>query len=124
MTFARHSNSCSRAICVALRETTVTGNLFVPKTPEAFTYDADGNQTSDGHWTNRWDAENRLISAESLSTTPLASRRKVEWKYDWQGRRIRQTTYDGSSGSYEKVSVNGIDRFFRVGARWGMARKL
>jgi RHS repeat-associated protein len=28
------------------------------------------------------------------------AKRKVEWTYDHQGRKIRQTTYDGSSGSY------------------------
>jgi RHS repeat-associated protein len=78
----------------------VTGNVFVPKTPEPFGYDADGNLTSDGRWTYTWDAENRLTKVESLATGPTASKRKVEWTYDGQGRRIRQTTYDGSSGSY------------------------
>jgi len=39
----------------------VTGNLFLPKTAEAFTFDQDGNQTSDGRWTNTWDGANRLI---------------------------------------------------------------
>jgi RHS repeat-associated protein len=46
-----------------------------------------------------WDAENRLTSAVSLTNTPVASQRKVEWQFDGKGRRIRQTTYDGSSGS-------------------------
>ena len=41
---------------------TNTGNLFVPKTPEQFTYDADGNLTNDGRWAYTWDAENRLVS--------------------------------------------------------------
>ena len=27
-----------------------TGHAFVPKTPETFTYDADGNLLSDGRW--------------------------------------------------------------------------
>jgi len=78
----------------------VTGNVFVPKTPEAFGYDADGNLTSDGRWTYTWDAENRLTKVESLAAGPTTSKRKVEWTYDGQGRRIRQTTSDGSSGSY------------------------
>jgi len=42
-------------------EPTVTGNLFVPRTPEVFTHDLDGNLTSDGRWTYTWDAENRLL---------------------------------------------------------------
>jgi len=73
-------------------ETPVTGNVFVPKTPEAFTYDLDGNMTSDGRWNYTWDAENRLVKVESRSDTPQASWRRVEWTYDALGRRIRQTT--------------------------------
>jgi len=41
--------------------TTVTGNVFVAKTPEVFSYDLDGNMTSDGRWNYTWDAENRLV---------------------------------------------------------------
>jgi len=40
---------------------TVTGNIYVPQTPEVFHYDADGNLQSDGRWNYTWDAENRLI---------------------------------------------------------------
>jgi len=81
-------------------EPTITGNLFVPRTPEPFTYDLDGNMTSDGRWNYTWDAENRLVKAESRPDTPQASWRQVEWQYDALGRRIRQITYDGSSGSW------------------------
>jgi RHS repeat-associated protein len=80
--------------------TRVTGHLFVAQTPEAFGYDADGNLTNDGRWGFTWDAENRLTKVESLASGPTASKRKVTWEYDAQGRRVRQTTYDGSSGSY------------------------
>jgi len=58
----------------------------------------DGNLTNDGRWTYAWDAENRLTQVESLSSSPTASKRKVVWEYDGQGRRIRQTTHDLSSG--------------------------
>src|SRR5690606_35319412 len=42
------ANNCSAALWEAVSvaatgETTVNGNVFVPQTPEAFTYDADGN---------------------------------------------------------------------------------
>lgn len=80
--------------------TNITGNVFLAQTPESFGYDADGNVTSDGRWTYTWDAENRLVKVENLSGNPTASKRKVEWTYDYAGRRIRQTTSDGSSGSY------------------------
>jgi RHS repeat-associated protein len=79
---------------------TNVGSLFLPKTAESFTHDLDGNLTSDGRWTNFWDAENRLIQVESLSSSPAASKRKVTYEYDGGGRRVRHTTSDGSSGSY------------------------
>ena len=77
-----------------------TGNVFVPQTPENLGYDTDGNLTGDGRFNYTWDAENRLMKVESLASAPAASKRRVVWEYDHRGRRIRQTTYDGSSGSY------------------------
>jgi len=47
------------------------GHQFVPKSAEAFGYDADGNQTNDGRWTLTWDGENRLIQMQSLSSAPI-----------------------------------------------------
>jgi len=85
----------------APNETTVTRHEFVPKTPETFAYDADGNLTNDGRWSYVWDAENRLIRVESRPVTPQGSWRRVEWQYDAFGRRIRQTTSDGSSGTWQ-----------------------
>src|SRR5262249_45890415 len=41
--------------------TNTVGSSFIPGTLEAFTYDLDGNLTSDGRWTYHWDAENRLV---------------------------------------------------------------
>jgi RHS repeat-associated protein len=77
-----------------------TGFVFVAQSPEAFGHDLDGNLTNDGRWLLTWDAESRLTKAESLASTPTASKRKVEWTYDYRGRRVRQTTSDSSSGSY------------------------
>ena len=78
-----------------------TGNVFVPKTPELFTYDADGNMLSDGRWNYTWDAENRLLRVQSRSDTPQGSWRRVEWQYDVMGRRTRQISSDGSSGTWQ-----------------------
>ncbi len=90
----------TNVIVAATGQTSVTGNVFVAKTAETFRYDADGNMTNDGRWSFTWDAENRLTQVQSLSTGPTASKRKVVWEYDYRGRRGRQTTYNGSSGSY------------------------
>jgi RHS repeat-associated protein len=63
------------------------GNVFLPQTPEQFTYDADGNLTSDGRWTNTWDAENRLVSTQSLTNGPAGSKLQLLFSYDYMSRR-------------------------------------
>ncbi len=70
-----------------------TGNLFLAKTPETFTHDAEGNLTSDGRWINTWDGENRLIRQETIATVPAAAKRKLEFAYDSQNRRIRKQVF-------------------------------
>ncbi len=39
--------------------------VFLPKTPEWFSHDLDGNLLTDGKWIYTWDGENRLISMET-----------------------------------------------------------
>jgi RHS repeat-associated protein len=70
---------------------TVTGNVFLPQTPEVFSYDADGNLTNDGHYSYTWDAENRLLFMQTVSTLPTAAWFQIQMEYDWQGRRVRKT---------------------------------
>ncbi len=52
--------------------TEITRGVFLPKTPEAFLYDADGNLTKDGKWTYAWDAENRLKVVEFYGDAPVS----------------------------------------------------
>ena len=82
---------------------TNAGSVFVPKTPEAFGYDADGNMTNDGRFALTWDAENRLVKVESLASAPVGSKRKVEWTFDGLGRRVRQTEFvwNASTNDYQ-----------------------
>ncbi|MDB6110873.1 MAG: type secretion protein Rhs [Pedosphaera sp.] len=85
---------------------TTTGNLFLPQTPEQFSYDLDGNLTSDGRWTNRWDAENRLISMESLTNTPAPSKLRLTFAYDSHGRRITKAVEALSGATWNMVLSN------------------
>lgn len=78
---------------------TISGEIFVPPGTETFTYDFDGNLTTDGRWTCSWDAENRLTQIESLSSPPAGSQRKLVFEYDHLSRRIRKTVYENGSGS-------------------------
>jgi RHS repeat-associated protein len=85
---------------------TVAANAFVPKAPELFTYDADGNLTSDSRWTYGWDAENRLTTVTSLSTGPAASKLRLDFTYDYQGRRIQKIVSTWSLSAYIPQSTN------------------
>jgi len=81
----------------------VTGNLFLAKTPEAFAYDADGNLTNDGRWAYLWDGENQLVRQFAPTTGPAGSVKALTFGYDWQRRRISKTVSNYSGGSWNKV---------------------
>ena len=86
--------------------TNFAGNIFLPQTPESFSYDADGNLTQDGRWTYGWDAENRLTNMTSLSTAPTGSKRKLDFVYDFQGRRIQKIVSTNNGAAYYPQSTN------------------
>ncbi len=78
----------SDAVAVSKRQ------AWLPKTPEAFSSDADGNLTGDGRWSYSWDGENRLAAMETradivppFGNFPLTERRKLEFTYDAQRGR-------------------------------------
>jgi len=83
--------------------TQVGGKVFMPQAMEVYTHDDDGNLTSDGRWNYTWDAENRLMSMESIAAVPVAARRRLEFAYDWMGRRIQKKPYiwNEVTGSYQ-----------------------
>ena len=82
---------------------TNTGNLFLPKTAEGYTYDADGNLTSDGRWTNKWDGENRLIDMTSHSSGPSGSRKSLQFGYDSQGRRYSKVVSNWTGSAWTRA---------------------
>src|SRR5439155_12142656 len=75
---------------------TLTGHEFLPKRPEIFGYDLDGNLTSDGRWTYTWDAENRLIM---LVASTSYGAQNIQFEYDWRGRRIRKRVWNNTAGT-------------------------
>jgi len=92
----------------AAGQTTVTGHLFVPQTPESFTYDADGNLIQDGRWTYTWDGENRLIDMTSLTNAPAGSQLKLDFAYDYRGRRIQKIVSTFTNSAYVPQSTNRL----------------
>jgi RHS repeat-associated protein len=79
---------------------TLIGNVFVAKTNEVFTYDADGNLLTDGRWTNQWDAENRLVNMTSLTNTVTGSKFKLDFMYDYLGRRLQKVVSTNNGNAY------------------------
>jgi len=67
--------------------TTNTGFALIPKTPELYVHDADGNLATNGLWIFTWDAENRLIALDPAAGVPDAAKKKLRFGYDSQGRR-------------------------------------
>jgi RHS repeat-associated protein len=78
-----------------------TRSAILPQTPEAFTWDADGNLLTDSLWTNQWDANNRMISTESRAAVPDAFKKRLSFQYDYMGRRtVKQSESGYSGGAY------------------------
>ena len=58
-------------------------------------YNDDGCMLTNGNWAYVWNAENRLIEA-----TNSTNGTKLEFKYDYMGRRVEKKVYSGSVGSW------------------------
>ena len=86
--------------------TNANGNIFLPQSPENFSYDLDGNLTQDGRWQYTWDAENRLVSMQCLSGLPAAAKLKLDFFYDDQGRRIQKLVSTNSRSAYVAQLTN------------------
>ncbi|GBC63453.1 hypothetical protein DENIS_4447 [Desulfonema ishimotonii] len=60
-------------------------------------YDHDGNMTAYDGATYTWNAENRLIAAETAD-------KRITFLYDYMGRRVRKQVYSGTPGSWNASS--------------------
>jgi len=67
---------------------------------------ADGNLTNDGRWGYVWDAENRLISMQAISTVPIAAKLKLDFTYDYKGRRVQKVVSTNSGSAYVAEYTN------------------
>jgi RHS repeat-associated protein len=74
-----------------------SGGIYAPSTPEQFSYDLDGNLTTDGRWNYTWDGENRLKSM--TVNTSAGPQYQLTFVYDAKGRRIQKNVaeYNGSA---------------------------
>lgn len=97
------------------------GRVFVPQAVEAYAYDADGNLTSDGRWNYIWDAESRLTVMEARPNVPAEARFRLEFAYDWAGRRIEKKVYGWNTGT-GGYQLQSVARFVYEG--WNLMAEL
>jgi RHS repeat-associated protein len=100
---------------------TQTGRIFIPGYVEQYQYDMDGNLLSDGRWNYQWNAENRLVQMESVSQVPFEARRRLDFVYDYIGRRVQKRVFvwNTQNSSYELQSTT---RFVYDG--WNLVAEL
>ena len=67
-------------------------------------YDADGNLTSDGHFSYSYDAENRLIAAYPL--LPVVGSLAVVNRYDHKHRRVQKIVKQYDGATWETVETH------------------
>ena len=93
-----------------------TGHSLVPAASESFVYDDEGNLTQDSVWQYEWDAENRLTGMTLKGMTPAPAAKRIEFQYDWQGRRIAKRVYDATTGGNQlAASVYVYDGWNLIG---------
>lgn len=81
-----------------------SGKVFFPPASESYSYDDDGNLEQDARWDYDWDAENRLVTMTKRADEGFAE--KIEFEYDWRGRRIGKKVYDDAgSGTPDREYV-------------------
>ncbi|MGJ8639320.1 MAG: RHS repeat-associated core domain-containing protein [Opitutaceae bacterium] len=91
-----------------LQSSVSAGNAYFAQTPTVPVYDEDGNLEEDGRWIYKWNAENRLIEMETAPAayTAGAPREKLEFVYDYQGRRVSKkvSVWHATSNAYLQTS--------------------
>ena len=65
-------------------------NQYIAVNTDNPTYDDDGNMLTNGAWVYTWNGENRLITA-------VNGTQRVEFAYDYMGRRIYKKVYSGET---------------------------
>ena len=79
---------------------TNSGYALIPKTPEVYVYDVDGNLRTNGLWVLTWDGENRLASADSASAVPASAKQSLRFAYDSRSRRISKVVSNWTGNTW------------------------
>jgi RHS repeat-associated protein len=102
------------------------GKVWFPTSPESLQYDEDGNLAQDGRWNYAWNAENRLIRAETRADVATATgmpRLRLDMAYDGMGRRIRKVVQSFSSTDQAWQMKSDL-RFLYEGMSWNLIAEI
>lgn len=123
-------NNASTAVHASITVTSSTSGAsttrkaFVAKSTltaaEEWQYDDDGNLIRDDQWRLTWDGENRLVAMETRSeiigtVVTTADARRLEFSYDYLGRRVRKVVRSGWNGSTFSATPDADTRFIYSG---------
>lgn len=104
---------------------TYAQEAFVAPLATTFQYDDDGNLTMDDRWSYTYDAENRLIQMRTLKdavgTAPLlpeARAQKLVFTYDYLGRRVQKSIYEGYNRTADTFSSTAVVQTRFVYSGW------
>ncbi|HEY4299945.1 MAG TPA: hypothetical protein VGM73_03660, partial [Candidatus Didemnitutus sp.] len=101
---------------------------LVAPAAQSFSYDNDGNLTDDAIWHYNYDAENRLVEMENVSSAigtgmiATTDARKLVFVYDYRGRRVEKKVYGGWNGSAYTGSALSDTRYLYDG--WNLVAEL
>ena len=81
---------------------TETRTAYLAASLQNFSYDADGNLTSDGVWNYTYDAENRLVTATTTAAAAGAGfpNQALTFTYDYADRRVQKVVANWNGASY------------------------
>jgi RHS repeat-associated protein len=89
---------------------TASGSVTVSAASETLAVADRGGLGADSLFSYEWDINDRLTAVEAVSAVPPADRRRVEFAYDYQGRRVSKRVFgfvvppSGGPGSWQLQS--------------------
>ncbi len=84
---------------------TRSATVTTPASPVTYTHDPDGNLIQDESWHYVWNGENRLVTMYSHQNVAPEKRKRLDFNYDYQGRRIEKvkSAWDRKSERYKQT---------------------
>lgn len=100
-----------------------TASYFVGAAQQAFSYDADGNLTSDGMWSYTYDGENRLVSMANLVPGINGETYSINFAYDYLNRRVQKQVTTSSGTTVTQYVYSGMTLVAEISGSTGQVSR-